>query len=171
MCVSTATCASKMEAGKTGAEGCRGTGGCCDRGSQSRWAGLCHCLQCRILCTSLSCSSWLLHSCLCSWFLCAWLIGYGVIFKSDFDKTLENVSIAQDWKWPQSLSCFCICHVVLLSSSTHEVSVCFLKTTFFCKRKTSITALKIPQKVYLWSVWFLNIKSPYVLQNPAISKA
>lgn len=65
-----------------------------------------------------------------------------MIFKSDFDKTLENVSIAQDWKWPQSLSCFCICHVVLLSSSTHQVSVCFLKTRVFCKRKTSNNSIE-----------------------------
>lgn len=82
----------------------------------------------------------------------SWLIGYRVILKSNFDKTLENVSIAQDWKWPRSLSCFYICHVILLSSSTHQVSLCFLKTRGVCKRKTSITALKISQKVYLWSI-------------------
>lgn len=88
-----------------------------------------------------------------------------MIFKNNFDKTLENVSIAQDWKWPQSLSCFCICHVILLSSSTHQVSVCFLKTRGFCKTKTSITALKISQKVYLSTVCFLNRKFLSVLQS------
>lgn len=39
-------------------------------------------------------SSWPLKSGLCSWFLCAWLIDYGGILKSNFDKTLENVSLA-----------------------------------------------------------------------------
>lgn len=34
MCVSTATYASNIEAGKIGSEGCGGTGHCCDRGSQ-----------------------------------------------------------------------------------------------------------------------------------------
>lgn len=166
MCVSTALYASKTEAGRMVPGRVESVVpralGTAALGSASPSAGFC---------TSLSCGSWLLQSCLCSWFLCAWLIDYRVNFNSDFDKMLENVSIAQDWKWPRSLSCLYIWHVVLLRSSTNKVFVCFLKTRGFCKRKASITALEVSQEVYLWSVCFLNIKSPYALWSPAISKA
>lgn len=170
-CVSTAYICLRNGSRQDGSQGCRSTGHSCHLGLRGFWAGLCHGLQCGVLCTSPTCSTGSYTPVCAAGSYVSWLTGCRVILKSDCDKTLENVSIGQDWKTPWSLSCFYICHIVLLNCSTHQVSDCFQKKRVFCKSKTSITALKISQKVYWWSVQLLNTKSPHVLLSPAISKA
>lgn len=115
------------------------------------WPGLCHHLQCRILCTSLSCSSWLTVLSVQLVLMCLINRLQSDLLKVILTKRLKMFPLHRIGSGPRLFLAFIFAMLFFSAPPLTKFLFVFWKQGVFCKRKTSITALKISQKVYLLS--------------------